>query len=51
LRQIVANLTFDDYLQKGRPGEWKPGDKLQELLDRHEIYSNIGADVGGNNGR
>jgi len=47
LRQIVANLTFDDYLQKGRPGEWKPGEKLQELIDRHEIYSNIGADVGG----
>ena len=47
LRQIVANLTFDAYLQKGRPGEWKPGDKLQELIDRHEIYSNIGAEVGG----
>jgi len=47
LRHILSSLTFDDYLQKGRPGEWRPGDKLQELIDRHEIYSNIGADVGG----
>ncbi len=43
--QIVSELTWTDYLQAGRMGEWRPGEKLQELIDRHEIYSNIGMDV------
>jgi ATP-dependent Lhr-like helicase len=45
IRQIVSQLTFADYLQSGRLGEWKPGPELQELLDRHEIYSNIGGEL------
>ncbi len=45
LRKILGQLTFAHYLQSGRLGEWKPDEKLQELLDRHEIYSNIGAEV------
>ncbi len=45
MRQIVAELTLARYLQPGRPGEWKPDEKLQELLDQHEIFTNIGADV------
>lgn len=47
IRKIVAQLSFAGYLQAGRMGEWKPDVKLQELLDQHEIYSNIGADVMG----
>ncbi len=46
MRKILGQLTFAHYLQSGRLGEWKPDEKLQELLDKHEIYSNIGADVG-----
>jgi Lhr-like helicase len=46
IRKIVTQLSFGRYLQPGRPGEWKPDGELQELLDKHEIYSNIGADVG-----
>jgi ATP-dependent Lhr-like helicase len=42
---ILSQLTFSGYLQSGRLGEWKPDLKLQEMLDRHEIYSNIGADA------
>ncbi len=45
IRQIMSQLTFADYLQSGRLGEWKPGPELQELLDRHEIYSNIGGEL------
>ncbi len=45
IQQIVSELTFDGYLQAGRPGEWKPDVKLQELLDRHDIYSNIGTEL------
>lgn len=45
IRQIVSQLSFADYLQSGRLGEWKPGPELQELLDRHEIYSNIGGEL------
>ena len=45
IRQIVAQLTYEGYLQIGRFGEWKPDEKLQELLDRQEIYSNIGGDA------
>ncbi|HRQ39302.1 MAG TPA: DEAD/DEAH box helicase [Chloroflexota bacterium] len=45
IRKILGQLTFARYLQTGRLGEWKPDVKLQELLDQHEIYSNIGAEV------
>ncbi|MCP4426280.1 MAG: DEAD/DEAH box helicase [Chloroflexi bacterium] len=47
IRKIVSELVFAAYLQPGRPGAWKPDEKLQELLDQHEIYTNIGADVMG----
>jgi hypothetical protein len=46
IRKIVTTLSFGKYLQAGRLGEWKPDRELQELLDKHEIYTNIGADVG-----
>ncbi|MFO7683503.1 MAG: DEAD/DEAH box helicase, partial [Chloroflexota bacterium] len=45
IRKIVAQLALTGYLQPGRPGEWKPDEKLQELIDQHEIYTNMGADV------
>lgn len=45
VRQIVSQLTFAGYLRPGRLGEWRPADRLQELVDRHEIYSNIGPDA------
>ncbi|UCC54733.1 MAG: DEAD/DEAH box helicase, partial [Anaerolineaceae bacterium] len=44
IRQIISQLIFARYLQAGRLGEWKPDEELQELIDRHEFYSNIGAD-------
>lgn len=44
VRGVLAHLTFAGYLRSGRPGEWRPDDGLQELIDLHEIYSNIGAD-------
>jgi replicative superfamily II helicase len=44
IRQIFSQLTFARYLQTGRLGEWKPDVELQELIDRHELYGNIGAD-------
>lgn len=44
IRQLVSHLSFAGFLRPGRPGEWRPDDQLQELIDRHEIYSNIGAD-------
>jgi len=47
IRKIVSYLALSGYLQPGRPGEWKPDEKLNVLLDQHEIYSNIGGDVGG----
>ncbi|MCP4363513.1 MAG: hypothetical protein GY796_36405, partial [Chloroflexi bacterium] len=47
IRKIVSQLLFAGYIQPGRPGEWKPDEKLQELIDQHEIYTNIGADVMG----
>ncbi|HID53651.1 MAG TPA: DEAD/DEAH box helicase [Anaerolineae bacterium] len=45
INRILAQLTFARYLRAGRLGEWKPDVELEELLDRHEIYANIGADV------
>ena len=43
LRRILEHLTREEYLRPGRLGEWRPGPALTELLDAHEIYSNIGA--------
>ena len=45
INRILAQLTFARYLRPGRLGEWKPDVELEELLDRHEIYANIGADA------
>lgn len=45
IEQIVSHLAWSDYLQPGRMGEWRPGEKLQELIDQHEIYSNIGMEA------
>ncbi len=45
IRKIVAQLALTGYLKPGRMGEWKPDEKLQELIDEHQIYTNIGADV------
>ncbi len=44
LRRLLRRLTLLDYLQPGRPGEWRAGPALDPLLEEHEIYSNIGAD-------
>jgi ATP-dependent Lhr-like helicase len=44
LRRLLRQLTRLDYVQAGRPGEWRPAPALDELLDEHEIYSNIGAE-------
>lgn len=48
LAAILGNLQFREYLKPGRPGEWKPGSKLNELFDQQaaqtcelSIYSNI----------
>jgi hypothetical protein len=45
INSVLANLTLSGYLQPGRMGEWKPDARLQEMFDRHEIYSNFGADA------
>ncbi|MEM7125386.1 MAG: DEAD/DEAH box helicase [Chloroflexota bacterium] len=44
LSRIFQNLGRQKYLKGGRIGEWRPGPMLDELLDAHEIYSNIGSD-------
>jgi ATP-dependent Lhr-like helicase len=44
LRQILDHLTALDFLRRGGLGEWRPAPRLHDLADRHEIYSNIGAD-------
>ncbi len=44
LRQILDHLMALDFLRRGGLGEWRPAQRLHELVDRHEIYSNIGAD-------
>jgi ATP-dependent Lhr-like helicase len=44
LDRILKELVFREYLRIGKPGEWRPGPELDELADRHEIYSNIGGD-------
>ena len=45
LRSIFGNLMTEGHLIAGRIGEWRPGPALDELLDEHQIYSNIGSDV------
>jgi ATP-dependent Lhr-like helicase len=44
LQRLLVHLVSLDYLKPGRPGEWRAGPLLEELVDAHEIYSNIGAD-------
>jgi ATP-dependent Lhr-like helicase len=48
VRAIIGHLQEIDYLQEGRPGEWRPGERLNHLFDRQasayndlSIYSNI----------
>jgi hypothetical protein len=43
LSQVLRHLAVERYLKSGRPGEWRSGPLLDELVDMHEIYSNIGA--------
>ena len=44
LTRILNYLTVTGYLRSGRLGEWRPDEGLNDLLDAHEIYSNIGTD-------
>lgn len=44
LRQILDHLTALGFLRRGGLGEWRPAQRLHDLADAHEIYSNIGAD-------
>lgn len=44
LRQILDHLTALGFLRRGGIGEWRPAQRLHDLADAHEIYSNIGAD-------
>ena len=53
LRAIVGHLHERDYLSAGRPGEWRAGPALNELLDRQasdqpglSIHSNIATSPG-----
>jgi ATP-dependent helicase Lhr and Lhr-like helicase len=48
VRAIVGHLQRLDYLKEGRPGEWRPGERLSQLYDQQastysdlSIYSNI----------
>ena len=43
LQKLFSHLTLIHYLKLGRPGEWRAGPALAELVDAHEIYSNIGS--------
>ncbi len=43
LRDLFNHLASTRYLKLGRPGEWRAGPLLAELVDAHEIYSNIGS--------
>ena len=45
IRLIFNHLAMLDYLQRGRPNEWRPGPALNDLIDENEIYSNIGAEL------
>ncbi len=44
LAAILAHLTRQGYLRAGRLGEWRAAEKLDELVDKYEIYANIGGD-------
>ena len=44
LEHILNYLAANGFLRPGRLGEWRPDETLNDLLDAHEIYSNIGAD-------
>jgi ATP-dependent Lhr-like helicase len=48
LQAILGELQLRDYLKVGRPGEWRPGERLNELFDQQtgarpgpSVYSNI----------
>jgi ATP-dependent Lhr-like helicase len=48
LEAILGELQLRDYLKIGRPGEWRSGDRLNELFDQQSgarpglsVYSNI----------
>jgi ATP-dependent Lhr-like helicase len=53
LQAILGELQLRGYLKVGRPGEWRPGERLNELFDQQSgarpgpsVYSNIqSADV------
>ncbi|MDQ4075174.1 MAG: DEAD/DEAH box helicase [Chloroflexota bacterium] len=45
LHHILRHLKTNHYLKAGRPGEWRAGPALDELVDAHEIYSNIGGEL------
>ncbi|MCP4167703.1 MAG: DEAD/DEAH box helicase [Chloroflexi bacterium] len=44
LERILNYLAVSGYLRSGRLGEWRADIALDDLIDDHEIYSNIGAD-------
>ncbi|MCL4832735.1 MAG: DEAD/DEAH box helicase [Caldilineaceae bacterium] len=44
LAAILGHLTRLGYLRSGRLGEWRAAEKLDELVDKFEIYANIGGD-------
>ena len=44
LAAILGHLTRLGYLRHGRLGEWRAAEKLDELVDKFEIYANIGGD-------
>ncbi len=44
LRAILTHLARLGYLRAGRLGEWRAAEKLDELVDKFEIYANIGGD-------
>ncbi|MBA3532217.1 MAG: DEAD/DEAH box helicase [Ardenticatenales bacterium] len=45
LHAILNHLGMTDHLRQGRPGEWRAGTALDELVDAHEIYSNLGGEL------
>ncbi len=52
LEAILGQLQALDYLKTGRPGEWRAGDRLNELIDEQmtarcslSIYSNVEVDT------
>ncbi len=53
IQAIIGELVDQDYLQPGRPGEWRAGDRLNELFDeqsrpdcKQSIYSNVEGSAG-----